>query len=462
MATIRLIPSAYTLSSTQYLQISNATNMYANTDNTTYAQVTHNRANTTAYYLYIHNFDFSSVPSDAEVQSIEIKIKALESGLSTNSSYRMSLYNGSTSIASTTCTSSLSTTATTYSFPIPSTLTWSTIKGYGNNFRIRVPLRRNSSDTSGYVRVYGAEIVVTTSPKWNVTSTLTGNGTISPSGTHEYSDGEEYTLYVIPANSGASVSATLNGNAISLTHHAAGSETISATAESFTTGFSTTGINFYTSASSQGHNFNYAVGHTAENPGSTSSGSGSWTYVKTSSGSTTGTGYADFEFDFSEIPAGATINSVTVKCYGAVESASQSTSHSDITLYSGSTQKGTTQKFTSSTNGIITLSNIGTWTRDELQEAKLRFAVGYYGGHLFGITWTVSYSAPENYSYSYTVHGNDTIAVTIGTAAQPKLYIKVDNTWKEVTTAYKKVNGTWVVQSDITTVFNSNNKYRRQ
>jgi len=96
-------------------------------------------------------------------------------------------------------------------------------------------------------------------------------------------------------------------------------------------------MNFYTSSSSTGNNFSYAVGHTAESPGSTSSGNGSWTYVKDNGSSTSYTGYADFVFDFSEIPVGSTINSVTVKCYGAQEDTSQSNGHADITLYSGTT-----------------------------------------------------------------------------------------------------------------------------
>lgn len=459
MATMRLVAGAYTLSSTQYLTIADADNMYTNVDSTTYSTITHNRANTTAYYLYIHNFNFGDLPSDAEVSSFSIKIRALESGLSTNSSYRMSLYNNTTAISNTTASASLSTTATTFTFP-NGNLTWSTLKGYGNNFRIRVPLRRNSSNTSGYVRVYGAEIEVTYTvpvPR-TITTTLSGSGTIDPSGTQTYYDGDDYTLVVEPSSSGSSVSATKNGTPITLIHHDAGTNTISATAESFTTGFSTTGINFYTSSSSTGNNFNYAVGHTAESPGSTSSGSGSWTYVKTSSGSTTGTGYADFVFDFSEIPSNATINSVQVKCYGAIEDTSQTTSHADITLYSGNTQKGTTQKFTSSTNSIITLSNIGTWTAAELHEAKLRFAVGYYGGHIFGITWTVNYTAPEYYSYSYIVNEDATIAVVISGGQTATLFVKLNGSWVQVTAGYKKVSGSWVEQ-DVTTLFQSGTNY---
>lgn len=465
MATVttRLVPSAYTLSSTQYLTISSASNMYTNVDSTTMATIQHTRANTTAYYLYIHGFDFGSVPDDAEVTSFSIKIRAYESGNSTNSSYRMSLYNNTTAISNTTASASLSTTATTFTFP-NGNLTWSTLKGYGNNFRIRVPLRRNSSSTAAYVYVYGAEISVTYTvpdPR-TITTTLTGSGTIDPSGTTTLYDDETFDLTIIPTNASDTVTVTKNGVNITsqLEVSEPGTHSISKTAESLTTGFSITGINFYTSSSSTGHNFDYAIGHTAESPGSTASGSGSWTYVKTSSGSTTGTGYADFEFDFSEIPTNATINSVTVNCYGAVESSSQSTSHADITLYSGSTQKGTMQKFTSATNSVITISSPGTWTAEELHEAKLRFAVGYYGGHIFGITWTVSYTVTQKvYTYSYDVDGDATIAVVIVSSSQPALYVKINGSWVAATAVYKKVNGSWVQQNDLTSVFQSGVNY---
>ena len=53
MATLRLIPSTYAVSNSSYLSVSNASNMYNNTDNTSsYATVTNSRQSTTSYYLY--------------------------------------------------------------------------------------------------------------------------------------------------------------------------------------------------------------------------------------------------------------------------------------------------------------------------------------------------------------------------------------------------------------------------
>lgn len=162
MATIRLIPSTYSASNSSYVSVTNPNNMYTNTDSTTYASVRNSRNSTSnTYYCYLRGFNFSDVPSNAEVSGFTIKIKANEAYMSTSSSYRMSLYNNTTSISNTTLTSSLSTSVTTFTFPIPSTLTWETLKRYGANFGIRIPLRRSSTSSNSYVYVYGAEIEVT-------------------------------------------------------------------------------------------------------------------------------------------------------------------------------------------------------------------------------------------------------------------------------------------------------------
>lgn len=471
MATLRLVPSAYTLSNTQYLTISDAANMYTNTDSTTYAQITHNRASTTAYYLYIHGFNFSSVPTDAQVTSFTIKIRGLESALSTNSSYRMSLYNNTTSISNTTVTASLSTTNTTFTFPNGS-LTWSTLNGYGNNFRIRVPLRRNSSSTSGYVRIYGAEIEVTytvPNPR-TITSTLSGNGTINPSGAQTYYDGDEYEITITPTNKSDTV--TVTNNNVDVTneleaHYSGGtaSSVSSASGTGVTTGFNRSGSAFYQSSSTSSDSWlRYAIGHTAESPYSTTNTSN--TYVKDGTNDVDTKGWMNYPFVFSNLPQDAEVTSVSVKCYGATESTSETARHADIELYCGNELKSTLQSFTSTSNGTITINNPGEWTRNDLQDAWVRFTVGYYGGRLLGITWTVNYTSGgtlSHYTYSYEVDGNATIAVVIGGSAQPVFYQKNNGSWTalNVVTAYKKVNGSWVVQNDWTSLFNTTDNFKK-
>ena len=178
-----------------------------------------------------------------------------------------------------------------------------------------------------------------------------------------------------------------------------------------TTGVSSTATSFYMSSSNPGYTYiNLAGGYSAESPNSslpTGTNTGDYVYVK-DSGSNNTTGWIIYSFDFSSIPSNATITSMEVKCYGAKEEAGTSGSQhvGKIGLYSNNTLKSTEQEFTSSSNQLITISNPGTWTRSELQNAKLRFTVGYYGGRLGGITWTVNYDIPAEgnpYYYEYTV-----------------------------------------------------------
>lgn len=467
MATLRLVPSAYTLSSTQYLTVTNAANMYANVDSTNYATIQHTRANTTAYYVYIHGFNFGSVPDDAEVSSFSIKIRAYESGLSTSSTYRMSLYNNTTSISNTTVSASLSTTATTYTFPNGS-LTWSTLKGYGNNFRIRVPLRRNSSSTACYVYVYGAEIEVnyTVPEPRTITSTLSGSGTINPSGSGIYYDDDEYELTITPTNPSDTV--TVRNNNVDVTselepHYTGGTSysTSKASGTGVTTGFYRSGGAFYQSSTTSSDAWlRYAIGKTAESPYSTTNTSN--TYVKDGTNDADTMGWMNYPFVFDELPLDAEVTAVEVKCYGAIESTSQSARHADIELYCGDELRSVRQSFTSTSNGTITISNPGEWDRSDLQNAWVRFIVGYYGGRILGITWKVTYTSGgilHHYTYNYTVNGDATIAVTIGGGSTTKLYFKVNGSWVAATKAYKKVNGSWVEQSDLTNVFNSSTNY---
>ena len=80
MATIKLVPSTYYLSNSNYLSVSNASNMYDDTDSTNYATVTNSRTSTSSYYIYIRGFNFDDVPSNAIVSDFTIRIKCNYSG----------------------------------------------------------------------------------------------------------------------------------------------------------------------------------------------------------------------------------------------------------------------------------------------------------------------------------------------------------------------------------------------
>lgn len=409
MATIRLIPSAYTLSNTQYVQISNATNMYANTDSTTYAQITHNRATATTYYAYVHGFNFNDVPSNAIVNSFSVKIKASENALSTSTTYTMSLYNNTTAIANTSA-SSLSTTVTTYTFP-NGNLTWDNIKSYDNNFRIRVPLRRSNQNTSGYVRIYGAEIEVNYRiPIYhNVTATLSTDNvdSIDPAGLTSVLEGDDYTLSIY-AESADDFKVEDNGTDVtsSLVRHnvVPGTNTF-------------TGIPVSFDSAKSSYDSIY-TGTTNDGLAPYNSSSRLCVYV-------TQTAYAEgklvYNFDCSSIPRNAIITSVSCQVGASCYSSGQYFDTKTLQLYSGDVAKGTAVNNTGN-GSTSTTHNIdgGSWTRAELDDIKI---VEYVvrGNNttqasfsFFGATLTVEYTLPaENpYYWTYTL-SNVTTAHTI-------------------------------------------------
>ena len=455
MATIRLVPSTTAVSNASYASIGNASNMYTNTDSTTYGTFTHNRASTSnTYYGYIRRFNFDDVPDNAVVSSFTVKIKAKATGhtTSTSSSYYMSLINNTTQIGSTTASGRLSTTTTTFTFGNGS-LTWDTITGYGSNFGIRIPLRRASSNTADVVSVYGAEIEVTytvPNPR-TVTTTLSGNGTIDPSGTQTMYDGDEYNLVVEPTNASDTVTATKNGTAITLTQHTGGAQEESNVLGSYTLvsgGFNSSGATYFSGLVGKGHN------NTQTTSNYYSSGNGT---------------IAVFTYDvsFEGIPDNATITSLYMLVNGHAESTSESSEYMCARLISGSTNLSNELNFKSvgTSNSTQTVTANVTPTIAQLENLKVQCRLGYYGGAINGATVYLEYEVSGvYYTYSTTISGDMTIAVTIGGgSSQPKIFVKVNGTWTQFSKVYKKVNGSWVEQNSSTwsTLFNTNTNYRK-
>lgn len=452
MATIRLVPSTYAVSNASYVTVTNADNMYTNTDSTTYASLQNTRNSTSyTYYVYIRGFNFDDVPSDAEVSSFTIKLRGYESYMSTSSSYRMSLYNNTTAISNTTVTSSFSTTNTTFTFPNGS-LTWDTLTSYGANFGIRVPLRRSSTSYNSYIYVYGAEIEVTytiPNPR-TVTTTLTGNGTIDPSGTQTMYDGDEYNLVVEPTNASDTVTATKNGTAITLTQHQGGASEESNVLGDYTLvsgGFNGSGATYFQGLVGKGHN------NTQTTTNYYSSGNGT---------------IAVFTYDvsFEGIPDNATITSLYMLVNGHCENTSQSSEYMCVQLISGNTALSDELNFKSvgTSNSTQTVTANVTPTVAQLENLKVQCRLGYYGGAINGATVYLEYEVSGvYYTWSTTISGDMTIAVTIGSSSQPKIFVKVNGTWTQFSKVYKKVNGAWVEQASSTwsTLFNTNTNYRK-
>ena len=453
MATIRLIPSTYAVSSTSYLSVSNASNMYTNVDSTTYATITNTYASTSSRYLYLRGFNFGDIPSGAEIDSFTVKIKGYESGLATSTSYAPRLANGTSAISNTTATTNFGTSTKTITIPTGA-LTWQQIANYGSNFTIMVYVRRSSKNTTGYFYCYGAEIDVTyhiPTPR-TVTTTLTGSGTIEPSGTQTMYDGDEYELVIEPTNSSDTVTATKNGTAITLTQHGGGAQEESNVLGEYTLvsgSFSGSGETYF-----QG-----LVGKGYDNTTTTSN------YYSGGNGT-----IAVFTYDvpFEGIPEDATINSLYMRVNGHCENVSQSSEYMCARLISGSTNLSDELNFKNvgTSNSTQTVTANVTPTIAQLENLKVQCRLGYYGGAINGATVYLEYEvAGVYYTYSTTIDGDMTIAVTIGggSGSQPKIFIKNNGTWTQYSKVYKKVNGSWVEQASSTwsTLFNTNTNYRK-
>ena len=446
MATIRLVPSIlYNAAGTSYLTVSNASNAYTNTDSTTYATVNNVYASTTNRYVYLQGFNWDGIPSGAIINSFAIKLKASESGGTTSSSYRPVLCKGTSTYSNAYC-DAITTSATVHTFSF--TQDFDTFRDDGDDFGIRINCRRSSRNTASSFQIYGAEILVdyTIPTPATITTTLTGNGTISPSGSTSTYEGAEFTLTITPTDKSETVTATQDGADITsqLVAHGTGA-TVTIVPESATTSGIQSGSSYA----------QYAVGHSAESPYSSTSN------MYASSGST---GYAEYSFDFSDIPSNATIEAVEVRCHGHRESSTISSTYvSQCAIYNGSTAVSDTVDFPSTSSSIITLEPNTTITRSMLDNLTVRHFVGYYGGLVTGISFVATYSTGtgiDHYTYTYTVSGNSVIAVVIGGSAPTQtLSFKNNGSWVSATKAYKKVSGAWVLQGDLSTVFEAGKKY---
>lgn len=444
MATMRLIPSTYYLSSSSYLSVSNATNMYTNTDSTNYATVTNSRTSTTSYYIYVRGFNFDDIPSNAVVSDFTIKLKGNYSG---GYSQTMNLYDGtSTSMGS---ASSLSTTVSTHEFI--TSYSWEQIVNAGSDFGIRINCRRASRNTTSYIYIYGAEIEVTyTVPNPRAVAVeRIGDGTIDPVGANTYYDGDEIVVTAIPTDQTATVTATRDGSAITLTKHTAGSSTNSAVLGEYTLesgGFNGSGASY----------FEGIVGNGVDASKTTSN------YYSSGSGTQAIFRYA---FDFTDIPANATITRVYCQVNGHAESTSNSSEYMCVQLVSGTTEltEQINYKSIGTSNTTVTLECETLPTVDQIHEMQLECVLGYYGGAINGATCYVEWETDEvYYTYEFVVSGDTTIVVTFGGSTETdKIYFKNGTTWTVATQVYKKVNGTWVLQSNLQNVFDANTNYVR-
>lgn len=438
MATIRLIPSAYAVSNTSYLSVSNASNMYHNTDNTSYATITNTNASTSSRYLYLRGFNFDSIPSGAIINSFTIKIKGYESGLSTSTSYAPRLANGTSALSGTTASTTFGTSAKTIAIPTGS-LTWEQIVNYGSNFTIMVYVRRASRNTTGYFYCYGAEIEVDyTLPVYhsvNVNNSTSATVTASDSNPLEGTDVE------IRADTLSGITIKDNGTDVTSQFTQRQEQ-----AESYDV------VNVGTYGFTLNSNTGYYV---SNNKGVDKSASVcridfhvpvaatiTFTYIN----------YAEATYDFGVF--GNIDTALSNNYYAAGSNGATITDASYKKACNTSSDNVSTVQTLTYTMSAGDHSIWVKYSKDDGTASNndtLQFKVA--------ITLNESFTPGTYYGYDITnITADHTIVVTASGGQVNTAYIKVDGAWQEVT-VYRKVNGSWQIVSDPATVINVIEKY---
>ena len=152
------------------------------------------------------------------------------------------------------------------------------------------------------------------------------------------------------------------------------------------------------------------------------------------------------KFDMSQVPAGATIDSITCRIKARISNSSPYVLTGVAQLYYGATAMGGEVEL--GTSAVAqTFNDVGYWDRDRLSQLTLL------------ITCTRGVMGGSN-SQTLRFYGADlTVDYTGGGSTGPVLSTKVNGSWVNVSKVYKKVSGIWVEQSDIANLFSTDTNY---
>lgn len=459
MPTIKLVASSYSVTGT--VTVTNPENMYTDVSSTTYARLTHTTSGTTSYYCYIKGFNFLSVPDNATVSSITIRIRGYETSLSTSTSYAPRLYNNTSTISGASAASA-NFGASASTITIPYTGTWATLKGYGADLGIRVTIRRSNRNTQGYLYIYGAEIEVTYTVPSDVH--VTGVSLDKATDTVEVGSTTTLTETITPSNatnksvtwstSNSSV-ATVSGGVV--TGVSTGSARITVT----TVDGGYTAYCDVTVTPAVTYDF---VPATSMQPGKQyliSNGNTGTVYLLTdeSGGSRTLVGVS------------ATVSNGKLSITGAVKNRTlfncvQYTSGNDVT---NTVEKNNKYLYSDNSTGLrmnapATLDRFWHYKDNKFWQFKSTTSDGYTDTsteYKYYLTWTNG-NATDSHVTSPSIEDTDIPATYIwkeDDGSSDTVYYKNNGSWVAATAVYKKINGSWVLQADLSSVFDANTNY---
>ena len=396
---VKLIPSGYTgLTSLTQNNSYPITRGYTDSSSTNYARFT--LPTSTTGYIY-YTFNTSALPADATITSVAANFKARVGNTSRVTGTGAQLYSGTTAKGSSTAFASTSASVRAMT---PGSWTRSEM----NDLRIRVTATGSSSTSEKRFDFYGADVTINYSyniTTYDVNSSITGTGSISPSGNTEVDAGDSYQLTISDVSS---ISSVLDNN-VNVTSQLVqvSSATSTLVPESYTNGttaFTLTNIaNAYTDATSTTSATLTAAG-----------------------GGTARSIY--LELGDLNLPSGSTITGVTCS---ATFQFSRNNSSSGVSascqLYSGNTAKGSSTTIVSSATDLAkTTFNLtpGSWTASEIANARLFITMTNSASstqrmlYVYGVSFNVTYTVSGNV-YTYTINNvsaDHNIVVNTGAA----------------------------------------------
>ena len=450
MTTARLVASSYSVTGTVVVN-QNESSLYTNTDNNSSpARITHTTSGTSSYYLYLSGFNFDSIPSNATVSSITIKVKGYESSLSTSTSYAPRLYyNSSGTTWSTVANASAASSnfgTSTNTITVPYTGDWATLKNYGSTLGIRLVIRRSNRNQQGYLYIYGAEIQVEYTAQ-NVA--VTGVSLNKSTASIEVGETETLVATVAPSNasnqnvswsSGSTSVATVSSSGV-VTGVSAGTAVITVTtADGNKTASCTVTVTapVYTQyrlvdTMQTGHSYLIGNGNSGSIYLLSNEANGSrklkGVAATVSDGivSITGTTAAKCLFDCVEYTSGNSITTTLTK--------------NGKYLY---TDSNTGLRM----NTVTTLDRFWHYSETKFWQFKSSSSNGYTdtsSEYKYYLTWSNG-DATDSHVSTTSIESSNIPATYLFeeyTPSDTELYVKLNGSWAQISRAYKKVNGSW-------------------
>lgn len=432
--TLSAHPTSYDTTHYSYASISSShpiTNAYTDSNSTSYAQVSWKTGSSAETYVYL-KFNFSDIPANAVIKTVTAKAKGYVN--TTNSSRvttrQMQLATGTT-LKGSALTLSNSTSEQTFS----SVGTWT--RNELLDAGIRYYVKRGSSNTSStyYIRMYGATMTVTY--EWEETIyTITVNNSTSVNVVADPNEVVSGESSEVQADDISGI--TVKDNGVDVTSQfvqkqASGSYEIDNVG---TYGFALNSNNYY---ESQNKGVDKSAAVCRINFSLPVSATITFTFIN----------YAESGYDFGVF--GNIDTALNTEYYSAGSSGATITDSSYKLACNTSTYN------TSSTHSLTYSMSAGDHYID-VKYSKDDASAANNDTLQFKVAITLTDTPPVYYGYTISnVQGDHIILVAL--AATDKLFTKSGNSWIQVTKAYKKVNGSWVEQSDLTTVFESGINY---